>query len=145
MGMIMDVARLVETTVAGLGYELVDFEVSGRGLMRVLLDQPSGISVKDCELVSHQLTHLFAVEGVNYGRLEVSSPGLDRPIKKEADFIRFCGKKAQLKLRLPLAGRKNFIGILGSLQDGVLQLDVDGKQVLIELSNLDKAHLVPTF
>jgi ribosome maturation factor RimP len=143
--MIMDVARLVETTVAGLGYELVDFEVSGRGLMRVLLDQPSGISVKDCELVSHQLTRLFAVEGVDYGRLEISSPGLDRPIKKEADFMRFCGKKAQLKLRLPLAGRKNFIGILGSLQDGVLQLDVDGKQVLIELSNLDKAHLVPTF
>ena len=141
----MDVARLVETTVAGLGYELVDFEVSGRGLMRVLLDQPSGISVKDCELVSHQLTRLFAVEGVNYGRLEVSSPGLDRPIKKEADFIRFCGKKVQLKLRMPLAGRKNFIGILGSLQDGVLELDVDGKQVLIELSNLDKAHLVPTF
>lgn len=141
----MDVARLVETTVAGLGYELVDFEVSGRGLMRVLLDQPSGISVKDCELVSHQLTRLFAVEGVDYGRLEISSPGLDRPIKKEADSMRFCGKKAQLKLRLPLAGRKNFIGILGSLQDGVLQLDVDGKQVLIELSNLDKAHLVPTF
>ncbi len=141
----MDVARLVETTVAGLGYELVDFEVSGRGLMRVLLDQPSGITVKDCELVSHQLTRLFAVEGVDYGRLEVSSPGLDRPIKKEADFIRFCGKKAQLKLRMPLAGRKNFIGILGSLQDGVLQLDVDGKEVLIELSNLDKAHLVPTF
>lgn len=141
----MDVAKLVETTVVGLGYELVDFEVSGRGLMRVLLDQPSGVTVKDCELVSHQLTRLFAVEGVNYGRLEVSSPGLDRPIKKEADFIRFCGKKAQLKLRMPLAGRKNFIGILGNLQDGVLQLDVDGKQVLIELSNLDKAHLVPTF
>ena len=141
----MDVVRLVETTVTGLGYELVDFEVSGRGLMRVLLDQETGITVKDCELVSHQLTRLFAVEGVNYGRLEISSPGLDRPIKKEADFIRFRGKKAQLKLRLPLAGRKNFIGILGSLENGVLQLDVDGKQVLIELSNLDKVHLVPTF
>ena len=141
----MDVAKLVETTVTGLGYELVDFELSGRGLMRVLLDQAMGITVKDCELVSHQLTRLFAVEGVSYGRLEVSSPGLDRPIKKEEDFIRFCGKKAQLKLRLPLAGRKNFIGILGSFENGVLQLDVDGKQVLIELSNLDKAHLVPTF
>ncbi len=141
----MDVARLVETTVTGLGYELVDFELSGRGLMRVLLDQAMGITVKDCELVSHQLTRLFAVEGVNYGRLEVSSPGLDRPIKKEADFIRFRGQKAQLKLRIPLAGRKNFIGILGSLENGVLQLDVDDKQVLIELSNLDKAHLVPTF
>ena len=141
----MDVARLVETTVTGLGYELVDFELSGRGLMRVLLDQAIGITVKDCELVSHQLTRLFAVEGVNYGRLEVSSPGLDRPIKKEADFIRFRGKKAQLKLRIPLAGQKNFIGILGSLENGLLQLDVDDKQVLIELSNLDKAHLVPTF
>jgi ribosome maturation factor RimP len=143
--MIMDVARLVETTVTGLGYELVDFEVSGRGLMRVLLDNLAGITVKDCELVSHQLTRLFAVEGVDFGRLEVSSPGLDRPIKKEADFVRFCGKKVQLKLRIPLAGRKNFIGILGDFQDGVLQLDVDGKLVLIELSNLDKAHLVPTF
>jgi ribosome maturation factor RimP len=143
--MIMDVARLVETTVTGLGYELVDFELSGRGLMRVLLDQAMGITVKDCELVSHQLTRLFAVEGVNYGRLEVSSPGLDRPIKKEADFIRFRGQKVQLKLRIPLAGRKNFIGILGSLENGVLQLNVDDKQVLIELSNLDKAHLVPTF
>jgi ribosome maturation factor RimP len=143
--MIMDVARLVETTVTGLGYELVDFELSGRGLMRVLLDQAMGITMKDCELVSHQLTRLFAVEGVNYGRLEVSSPGLDRPIKKEADFIRFRGQKAQLKLRIPLAGRKNFIGILGSLENGVLQLNVDDKQVLIELSNLDKAHLVPTF
>ena len=141
----MDVAKLVEATVTGLGYELVDFELSGRGLMRVLLDQATGITVKDCELVSHQLTRLFAVEGVDYGRLEISSPGLDRPIKKEADFIRFRGQKAQLKLRIPLAGRKNFIGILGDLENGVLQLDVDDKQVLIELSNLDKAHLVPTF
>lgn len=141
----MDVAKLVEITVTGLGYELVDFELSGRGLMRVLLDQADGIAVKDCELVSHQLTRLFAVEGVDYDRLEVSSPGLDRPIKKEADFIRFCGKKVRLKLRLPLAGRKNFIGILSGFQHGVLQLDVDGKEVSIELSNLDKAHLVPTF
>lgn len=141
----MDVLKLVETTVAGLGYELVDFEVSGRGLMRVFLDKPAGITVDDCELVSHQLTRLFAVEGVNYGRLEISSPGLDRPIKKEADFLRFCGRKAQLKLRLPLDGRKNFTGILGGLENGILQLDVDGKQMLIEFLNIDKAHLVPTF
>ena len=141
----MDVARLVETTVAGLGYELADLEMSGRGLMRVLLDKPAGITVEDCERVSHQLTRLFAVEGVDYARLEVSSPGLDRPLKKEADFMRFRGEKAQLKLRMPLEGRKNFIGILGDIQDGVLQVDVDGKQVLIELSNLDKARLVPAF
>jgi ribosome maturation factor RimP len=141
----MDVAKLVESTVVGLGYELVDLEVSGRGLMRVLLDKPTGIALEDCELVSHQLTRLFAVENVSYDRLEVSSPGLDRPIKKEADFIRFRGEKVQIKLRMPLAGRKNFSGILGEVKDGVLQLDVDGNQVLIELSNLDKARLVPTF
>ncbi len=141
----MDVARLVETTVAGLGYELVDLEMPGRGLMRVLLDKPEGITVEDCERVSHQLTRLFTVENVDFGRLEVSSPGLDRPIKQEADFMRFRGEKAQLKLRMPLEGRKNFIGILGDVQGGVLQLDVDGKQVLIELSNLDKARLVPAF
>ena len=141
----MDAARLVETTLTGLGYELVDLEVSGRGLMRVLLDKPAGITLEDCERVSHQLTRLFAVEGVAYDRLEVSSPGLDRPLKKEADFVRFCGEKAQLKLRMPLAGRKNFTGVLGGIRDGVLQLEVDGNLVQIELSNLDKARLVPTF
>lgn len=141
----MDVTGLVEKTVSGLGYELVDLEVSGRGLMRVLLDKPEGITLDDCERVSHQLTRLFAVEGIEYDRLEVSSPGLDRPLKKEADFVRFRGSKAQLKVRIPMAGRKNFTGILGEVRDGVLQLDVDGNQVSIELSNLDKARLAPTF
>jgi ribosome maturation factor RimP len=141
----MDAVRLVETTLTGLGYELVDLEVSGRGMMRVLMDKPAGITLEDCEQVSHQLTRLFAVEGVNYERLEVSSPGLDRPIKKEADFVRFSGEKAQIKLRMPQAGRKNFSGILGEVQGGVLQLEVDGNWVSIELSNIDKARLVPTF
>ncbi len=136
---------LVETALTGLGYELVDLEVTGGGLMRVLMDKPAGITLEDCEQVSHHLTRLFTVEGVNFNRLEVSSPGLDRPLKKEADFVRFHGEKAQLKLRMPMAGRKNFVGILGTIQDGVLQLDVDGNQVQIELSNLDKARLVPTF
>jgi ribosome maturation factor RimP len=141
----VDVVRLVETTVAGLGYELVDFEVSGRGLMRVFLDKPEGIALDDCELVSNQLTRLFAVEGVDFDRLEVSSPGLDRPLKKEADFVRFQGAKAQIKLRMPMNGRKNFIGVLGAVQDGKLQLDVEGGLVEIELANLDKARLVPVF
>lgn len=146
----MDVTRLVETTLAGLGYELVDLEISGRGMYRVFIDKhpgdkPGGITLEDCERVSNQLTRLFVVEGVDYDRLEVSSPGLDRPLKKEADFIRFRGEKASLKLRMPLEGRKNFIGILGEVKDGVLQLDMEGKQVAIVLSNLDKARLVPTF
>jgi len=141
----MDVAKLVETTLAGLDYELVDIEVSARGLMRVFIDKPEGIALQDCERVSHQLTRLFTVEGVNFERLEISSPGLDRPLKKQADFVRFRGQKVQLKLRVPLNGRKNFVGILGEFQDGILQLDVDGGLVAIDLSNLDKARLVPVF
>jgi len=142
---IMDVVKLVETTVGGLGYELVDLERSGRGMLRVFIDKPEGISVEDCQIVSNQLTRLFLVENVDYDRLEISSPGLDRPLKKEADFIRFAGEKAQLKLRMPLAGRKNFVGVIGAVNEGVLQLDVEGNVVAIELSNLDKARLVPTF
>lgn len=141
----MDAVKLVETTVNGLGYELVDLERSGRGMLRVFIDKPEGISVDDCQVVSNQLTRLFLVENVDYDRLEVSSPGLDRPLKKEADFVRFAGEKAQLKLRMPLAGRKNFVGVIGEVCDGILQLNVDGNPVAIELSNLDKARLVPTF
>ena len=141
----MDVVSLVEKTVNGLGYELADFERSGRGLLRIFIDKAGGITVDDCEAVSNQLSRLFMVENVAYERLEVSSPGLDRPLKKEADFRRFAGSKAQIRLRMPMSGRKNFVGVIGKLSSGVLQLDVDGSPVDIELSNVDKARLVPVF
>ncbi len=141
----MDVAKLVETTLSGMGYELVDLELSGRGLMRVFMDKPEGISVEDCERVSNQLVRLFTVEGVEYERLEVSSPGLDRVVKKEADFVRFKGQQAKFKLRLPVEGRKQLVGVIGELRDGVLQLEIEGGSVAIELSNVDKARLVPVF
>jgi ribosome maturation factor RimP len=141
----MDVAKLVDTTLTGMGYELVDLEVSGRGLMRVFMDKPEGISVEDCERVSNQLVRLFTVEGVAYERLEISSPGLDRVLKKESDFVRFAGQKAKLKLRTPVNGSKNFVGVIGELKDGVLQLDLEGSSVAIELSNIDKARIVPVF
>jgi len=141
----MDAGKLIETTVNGMGYELVDFERSGRGVLRVFIDKPEGISVEDCQVVSNQLTRLFLVENMDYVRLEVSSPGLDRVLKKEADFVRFAGEKVQIKLRIPLAGRKNFVGIVGVVSNGILQLDVDGTPVAIELSNVDRARLVPIF
>ena len=141
----MDVVKLVETTVNGLGYEVVDVERAGRGMLRVFIDKPTGIAVDDCQKVSNQLTRLFLVENVDYDRLEVSSPGMDRSLKKEADFVRFVGNKVQLKLRMPFEGRKNFVGVIGGISDGILQLDVDGNQVAIELSNLDKARLVPIY
>ena len=142
---IMDVAGLVETTLAGMGFELVDLEISGRGFMRILMDKQGGITLDDCEAVSRQLMRLFAVEGVDYERLEVSSPGLDRPLKKQADFVRFRGEKVHLKLRMPVGSPTTFVAFPGEVHDGVLQLEVDGDLIAIELSNLDKARLVPTY
>jgi ribosome maturation factor RimP len=141
----VDLYTLLESTLKGLGYELVDLELSNRGThLRVFIDKPEGVTIDDCVLVSNHLTRVLAVEmDYDYDRLEVSSPGLDRPLKKEADFIRFKGEKAQLKLRIPLGGRRNFSGTLGEVNEGVLQLDVEGVMHSIELSNVEKARLIP--
>lgn len=140
----MDFGQLLDITVAGLGYELVEFERSSKGaLLRVFIDKPGGISVDDCAHVSHHLSRLLAVEGVNYQRLEVSSPGLDRALHKEQDFVRFAGAKARVKLRVALNGQRNFIGVLLAVNNGKIELEVDGKPLAFELSNLDKARLVP--
>lgn len=140
----MDLHVLLESTLAGLGYELVDLEQSGRTkLLRLFIDKPNGINIDDCTAVSNHLTKLLAVENIEYERLEVSSPGLDRPLKKEQDFNRFSGEKAQIKLRVALAGQRNFVGILREVKDGVLQLEIDGVLIALDLANLDKARLVP--
>ena len=107
-----ELVALVERTVEGLGYELVDLERAGHGLLRVTLDtpQPGGIGLEDCERVSRQLTHLFAVENVDYDRLEVSSPGLDRPLRGLRDFERFVGTEVALHLLAPHEGRRKLRG-----------------------------------
>lgn len=140
----MDLYELLESTLAGLGYELVDVERSARGkLIRVFIDKPEGVSVDDCVAVSNHLSRLLVVENIDYDRLEISSPGLDRPLKKVADFIRFAGESAKLKLRVALQGQRNFVGILREVNDGVLKLEVDGKMLDLELNNLEKARLIP--
>jgi ribosome maturation factor RimP len=107
-----ELVALVERTVSGLGYELVDLERVGHGLLRVTLDlpPPGGIGLEDCERVSRQLTHLFAVENVDYDRLEVSSPGLDRPLRGARDFARFVGAEVALQLHAPHDGRRRLRG-----------------------------------
>ena len=141
---LMDMREIVEPTVNGLGYELVDMVMSNRNkMLRLFIDKAGGVNVDDCARVSNHLTRLFAVEGYDYDRLEVSSPGLDRVLKKDADFMRFAGEKAQIKLRLPLEGRRNFVGVLRGVNAGCLQLEVEGKLLSLELVNLEKARLVP--
>jgi ribosome maturation factor RimP len=135
---------MLEGTVQGLGYELVDIDRSRSGaLIRVFIDRSGGVDVDDCAAVSNQLTRLLAVEGVDYDRLEVSSPGLDRPLKKLADFQRFAGERAQIRMRLPLQGRKNFVGVLCGADAGGIRIEVDGAVLSLDLSLVDKARLVP--
>ncbi|GAA4028058.1 ribosome maturation factor RimP [Actimicrobium antarcticum] len=152
----MQLLDLIEKTVVGMDYELVDFEQAARGLLRVFIDftpeqaERGMITVEDCEKVTHQLLHVLTVENAVYERLEVSSPGLDRPLKKLTDYVRFAGMEATVKLRMPMPGaanRKSFQGILHAPEDGHLKLEFEGSEgpAMLEfaLADVDKARLVP--
>ena len=150
----MQLLELIEKTVGGMGYELVDFEISPRArLLRVFIDRPEGveggIGVDDCASVSNQLSHVFLVENVDYDRLEVSSPGLDRVLGRAADFRRFAGREVQIKLRVPLGTQRNFSGVLEGLRETgeapAIGLRVGDQRLEFALDNIDKARLVPKF
>ena len=141
----MAMADVVELTLAGMGFELVDARASGGGRhLSIFIDKPGGITVDHCADVSRHLARVFEVEGIDYDRLEVSSPGLDRPLRKEADFARFAGSKVDVKMRTPDAdGRRRFTGLLRGARDGVATLEMEGREVALELNDIDKARLVP--
>jgi len=133
----------LRTTLSGLGYELVDLETSRSGLLRVFIDSAKGINVEDCARVSHHLTRAFAVEGIEYERLEVSSPGLDRPLKRIEDYRRFVGRDATIKLKLPRDGRRRFEGRLAGVEDGNVVVEIEGERQLLAFEDIDRARLVP--
>ena len=140
----VDLAGLIEKTFQGLGYELVDLELSNRGqFLRVFIDKEGGVNVDDCAAVSNQLSRVFAVEGVDYDRLEVSSPGLDRPLKRPRDFERFAGESAQVKVRVPINGQRKFLGVVRNVGENGFELDADGDIVAIAFADIEKARLVP--
>ena len=132
-------------TVAGMGYELVDVQASNGGrLLRVFIDKPGGITLDDCAAVSRQLTRVLPVEGVDFERLEVSSPGLDRPLRKSSDFDRFAGQTAELRMRTPDAtGRRKFVGVLRGTEAGKVNVELEGQVVALALDDIDRAKLVP--
>ena len=144
---------LVERTVCGLGYQLADFEyINNGGMLRVFIEKlhetnpgvgQAGVTVADCESVSRQLQHVLEVEGIAYGRLEVSSPGLDRRLKKARDFARFIGHEAQVRLRRPVDGRRNFVGTVRAVEGERVELEFEGSKVDFEMADLDRARLVP--
>jgi ribosome maturation factor RimP len=137
--------KVVEPAVAGMGYELVDVQQSsGGGLLRLYIDKPGGITVDDCAAVSRHLTRVLAVEGIDYERLEVSSPGLDRPLRKAGDFARFAGRKAEVRMRTPDAtGRRRFVGVLRGAEAGRVNVELEGQTVALELEDVERARLVP--
>jgi ribosome maturation factor RimP len=143
---VQELTGLIEQVVTGLGFELVTVEGSPRGrLLRVFIDIGRGITVDDCETVSHQLTRVFEVENVDYDRLEVSSPGLDRPLTKPADFERFAGHEIRLRTRVPVGNQRNFSGVLKGMRDGAVVVDTETGECLLAFDDVDKARLTPKF
>ncbi len=155
---------LIEKSVSQLGYALVDLEMSNRGkLLRVFIDKQNpadikdSVNIDDCTLVSNQLGHLLSIENdIDYDRLEVSSPGMDRVLKKAADFVRFKGERAQIKLRIGIQDqsanatpstlpRKTFLGKIEGVEDEFLLLAFEDIVYKIALSNIEKARLSPVF
>jgi ribosome maturation factor RimP len=141
----LSLEKVIEPAVTGLGYELVDVQASNGGrMLRLFIDKPGGITVEDCATVSRHLTRVFAVEGVDYERLEVSSPGLDRPLRKRSDFARFAGHRAEVRMRTPdPSGRRRFVGVLRGAEAGRLSIELDGQTIGLDLADVERAKLVP--
>lgn len=142
------VASLAEQAAASMGMEIVLVEIKGggnRSIVRTFIDQPGGISLSDCERFSKRFSVLLDVEDwipFSYV-LEVSSPGLDRPLVKEGDFRRFAGRNVKVRTRVPAAGQRNFRGRILSVTDGRLMLELaEGKNIEIVLTDIEKANLV---
>ncbi len=140
--------QILEPVVAAMGYELVGVEFQLRKantLLRLYIDQDAGINLEDCERVSHQVSGVLDVEDRVSGQytLEVSSPGLDRPLFQEAHFARFVGHRARIHLVVPINGKNKLVGLLKSVQDGEVAVEVEGVEIRVPLDRIDKARLVP--
>jgi len=142
-------ARLVASAVEALGLELVGVEYFAQGahsVLRVYIDSEQGITLDDCGRVSHQLSGVLEVEDPIRGKfnLEVSSPGLDRPLFTLAHFERFIGQAVKLRLRQPVNGQRKFKGVIEAVEDGHIQIALDDSQALeLEIDEIEKANLIP--
>ena len=142
----MNINEILEKTIPGLGYELVDVEISPAKIVRVFIDKPEGITIEDCESVSHHLSKLFLVEEIEYNRLEISSPGVERPLKKLEDFVRFSGQTVKIKLHELVNGQKVYQGKIMAVEGDTIKLSIEKGEILaIDFNNLARAKLVYDF
>lgn len=149
MRQVSDLRTLLAPGVEALGFELVDVEITGSHnvVLRVYIDSPDGITVDNCADVSYQVSAILDVEDPLSGHytLEVSSPGLDRPLVKPADFARHVGETIKVKMREPLAGRKNFKGDLIEVAEKHVVIRQDQENLNLIFADMEKARLVPKF
>jgi len=144
------VSDLIEPILSEMGLELIDVEYlsdRGRWVLRIYMDKDGGITLDDCAMVSGELGDLIDIKNFIEHEyvLEVSSPGLNRPLKKEADFIRVIGKRIKVKTRTPVEGRRNFTGILKDFRDQKLIIEYEGGLVILAWTDIEKANLVYEF
>jgi len=147
---VMQIENLVEPILEEMGYELVNVEyVSsfGRWILRLFVDKEGGVTIGDCARISEELGDLIDVkEFVRHEyNLEVSSPGLDRPLRREKDLCLALGKRVKVRMATPLKGRRNFSGVLLRYGDGILHLEVDGVEVALSWPDVAKANLIYEF
>ena len=138
--------EFVSKIVAQMGYELVDFEFQNQGkLIRIFIDKPASVTIDDCVDVSNHLNHVLTVEeDIDYERLEVSSPGFDRVIKKIEDFKKFKGENIKIKTRTPIMNQRNFKGEVLDVKGSVIMIKTpEQEEVNIDFDNIDRARLDP--
>jgi ribosome maturation factor RimP len=144
-----ELRRLLEPAVTTLGFELVgvEFIPGRRSVLRLYIDSEDGVTVDDCQQVSHQVSGLLDVEDPIPGQyaLEISSPGLDRPLFRASDFERFAGQEVRLRLTVPREGRRKFRGRLVGLRDGRVVVRVEELELVVALDDIDEARLVPDY
>ncbi len=139
----MNLQTILEQTIPGMGFELVDVEITPAKIIRVFIDKEGGITVEDCADVSNQLSRVFLVEEIDYNRLEISSPGLERPLKKLADYVCFIGRLAKVKTHDAIDNNKNFQGRILSVEGEKITLELDDKQLFsVNFEDLNRGRLI---
>jgi len=148
--LVRELSQLIEPILDEMGVELVDIEYlsyHGRWIVRIYVDKEGGITVDDCARVSREIDEIIDIKDIIHHAyvLEVSSPGLNRPLKKEKDFQRAVGKKIKARISVPLKGRRHFIGYLKDFRNDTLYLEVENNLVSLSRQDVDKANLVYEF
>ena len=142
--------ELFEPVVSGMGFELIEIEHfpnPKHGVLRLYIDKPGGVVIEDCSAVSRQISALIDVEDPVSGKfnLEVSSPGLDRPLRRLQDFQKFTGSLVKLKTVMPMDGQRNFKGRLLQANEEVVVIETDDEEISLPMSAIDKARIVPEY